>query len=64
MTHISLEVGRNLTNAIPDSGAAGWVQPAGLTAAPVFGQHSDEVLGEYGYSAEEIAGLRNRSVVL
>src|SRR5437773_4310248 len=25
------------------------------TAAPVFGQHNDEVLGEYGYSAGDIA---------
>jgi formyl-CoA transferase len=28
------------------------------TAAPTFGQHSDEVLGEYGFSAAEIAALR------
>ncbi len=33
------------------------------TAAPVFGQHSDEVLGEYGYSAGEIAVLRERGVI-
>src|ERR1700686_4719055 len=33
MTHISLEVGRNLTNAIPGSGAAGWIHPAGLAGA-------------------------------
>jgi multidrug resistance efflux pump len=33
MTHISLEVGRNLTNAIPGSSATGWVHPAGLAGA-------------------------------
>jgi formyl-CoA transferase len=33
------------------------------TAAPVFGQHSDEVLGEYGYSADDIAALRERGVI-
>ena len=32
-------------------------------AAPVFGQHSDGVLAGYGYSEEEIAGLRGRGVV-
>ncbi|MBV9964720.1 MAG: CoA transferase [Alphaproteobacteria bacterium] len=33
------------------------------TAAPTFGQHSDEVLTGYGYSAAEIATLRERGVV-
>ena len=33
MTHISLEVGRNLTNAIPSNRAVGWVHPAGLATA-------------------------------
>jgi crotonobetainyl-CoA:carnitine CoA-transferase CaiB-like acyl-CoA transferase len=33
------------------------------TAAPTFGQHSDEILGDYGYSAGEIAALRERSVI-
>ena len=33
------------------------------TAAPIFGQHSDEVLAGYGYSAAEIAALRERGVV-
>src|SRR3954469_14667797 len=33
------------------------------TAAPVFGQHSDEVLAAHGYSAAEIAALRERGVV-
>jgi crotonobetainyl-CoA:carnitine CoA-transferase CaiB-like acyl-CoA transferase len=31
--------------------------------APEHGQHSDDVLGELGRSAEEIAGLRERGVV-
>jgi crotonobetainyl-CoA:carnitine CoA-transferase CaiB-like acyl-CoA transferase len=33
------------------------------TAAPAFGQHSDEVLSAHGYSAGEIAALRERGVV-
>jgi len=33
------------------------------TASPIFGQHSDEVLAGYGYSAAEIAALRDRNVV-
>jgi crotonobetainyl-CoA:carnitine CoA-transferase CaiB-like acyl-CoA transferase len=33
------------------------------TASPTFGQHSDEVLAGYGYSAAEIAALRERNVV-
>jgi formyl-CoA transferase len=32
-------------------------------AAPAFGQHSDEVLAGYGYSAAEVAALRERGVV-
>ena len=34
------------------------------TPAPTFGQHSDEILTGCGYSAEEIAALRQRGVVL
>jgi crotonobetainyl-CoA:carnitine CoA-transferase CaiB-like acyl-CoA transferase len=34
------------------------------TPAPTFGQHSDEILTSCGYSAEEIAALRQRAVVL
>jgi formyl-CoA transferase len=33
------------------------------TAAPTFGQHSDQVLSAYGYSADEIAAFRERGVV-
>ena len=33
------------------------------TASPTFGQHSDDVLKGYGYSAAEIADLRERGVV-
>jgi formyl-CoA transferase len=33
------------------------------TASPTFGQHSDEVLAGYGYSAAEIATLRESNVV-
>jgi len=33
------------------------------TAAPIFAQHTDEVLAAYGYSAEEIATLRERGIV-
>ncbi len=33
------------------------------TAAPAFGQHSDEVLAAYGFTAADIAALRERGVV-
>jgi formyl-CoA transferase len=32
-------------------------------AAPTFGQHSDEVLAAHGYSAADIASLRERGIV-
>jgi crotonobetainyl-CoA:carnitine CoA-transferase CaiB-like acyl-CoA transferase len=39
--------------------------PAGVrTAAPVHGQHTDEVLGALGYTQDEIAALREKQVVL
>ena len=31
--------------------------------APEHGQHTDEVLTEFGFGAEEIADLRNREVI-
>jgi formyl-CoA transferase len=34
-----------------------------LSATPEIGQHTDEVLAEVGYSAAEIAGLRNNMVI-
>jgi len=33
------------------------------TAAPLFGQHSDEVLARFGFSGAEIAALRERGAV-
>ena len=33
------------------------------TAAPDIGEHTDEILGELGLSAEDIAGLRRDKVV-
>jgi formyl-CoA transferase len=33
------------------------------TAAPTFGQHSDEILAGYGLTAADIAALRDRGVV-
>lgn len=33
------------------------------TAAPIFGQHSDEILADFGYRPAEIAALRARGVV-
>ena len=34
-----------------------------LSATPEIGQHTDEVLGEAGYGAAEIAALRNSKVI-
>jgi crotonobetainyl-CoA:carnitine CoA-transferase CaiB-like acyl-CoA transferase len=33
------------------------------TAAPLYGQHTDEILAEHGYSAEQIAAFRTKNVV-
>jgi crotonobetainyl-CoA:carnitine CoA-transferase CaiB-like acyl-CoA transferase len=33
------------------------------TAAPLHGQHTDQILAEHGYSAEQVAGFRARKVV-
>jgi crotonobetainyl-CoA:carnitine CoA-transferase CaiB-like acyl-CoA transferase len=37
--------------------------PARIGIAPELGAHNHEVLGELGYSAEDIAGLRQRKIV-
>ena len=39
------------------------IDPAVRRHAPARGEHTDEVLGECGYSPGEIAGLRARKVV-
>jgi formyl-CoA transferase len=31
--------------------------------APTLGEHTDEVLGRFGYSSEEVAALRARGIV-
>ena len=36
---------------------------APLTAAPDLGEHTDQILGELGFSRQEIAQLRNDLVV-
>ena len=38
-------------------------QPGICSAAPEHGQHTDEILAELGYSAEDIARLRRDGVV-
>ena len=40
------------------------MRPGVRSPAPLQGQHTDEVLAEWGYSAEEIAGLRAKKVIL
>jgi crotonobetainyl-CoA:carnitine CoA-transferase CaiB-like acyl-CoA transferase len=34
-----------------------------VSGAPEYGEQTDEILGEFGYSAAEIAALRNDGVV-
>src|ERR1700751_6065184 len=55
------EVGRyrTMTKPIKFADAPG-LPPA---PSPVFGQHSDEILGVYGYSAQDIAVLRERGII-
>jgi len=50
---------RTMTKPIAFSDTPGPVP----TAAPIFGQHGDEILAGYGYSRDEIAGLRERGAV-
>jgi len=38
-------------------------QPSVRTASPDIGQHTDEILGELGFSADDIKGLRKDKVV-
>jgi crotonobetainyl-CoA:carnitine CoA-transferase CaiB-like acyl-CoA transferase len=38
-------------------------EPSASRVAPRLGEHTDEVLGEYGFSAEEIGGLRAAGAV-
>lgn len=38
-------------------------KPREATATPMRGQHTDEVLAEFGFGAEEIADLRRREIV-
>jgi crotonobetainyl-CoA:carnitine CoA-transferase CaiB-like acyl-CoA transferase len=40
------------------------VSPGPRTAAPMRGQHTDEILRECGYSAGEIASLRTKKAVV
>ena len=37
--------------------------PARIARAPKLGEHNDAVLQELGYSAEEIAALRERKII-
>ena len=50
---------RTMTKPIKFSGTPGPTP----TAAPTFGQHSDDILTAYGFPADEIAALRSRGIV-
>jgi crotonobetainyl-CoA:carnitine CoA-transferase CaiB-like acyl-CoA transferase len=39
------------------------MRPGARTAAPLQGEHTDQVLAEFGYSADEISALRAKKVV-
>ena len=57
--------------AFPDSNPVPIVPPPArlskgsveLSRPPLLGEHSDGVLGSYGFSAEEIAGLRSGGTI-
>ena len=40
------------------------MRPGVRTPAPLQGEHTDEVLAEWGYSTDEIAALRAKNVIL
>jgi crotonobetainyl-CoA:carnitine CoA-transferase CaiB-like acyl-CoA transferase len=50
---------RTMTKPIKFAGTPGPLP----SPSPTFGQHSDEILARHGYSAAEIAALRDRGVV-
>jgi len=37
--------------------------PTDVTRSPLLGEHTEEVLGQLGYSAEQIADLRKDGVI-
>jgi formyl-CoA transferase len=37
--------------------------PTEVTRSPLLGEHTDEVLGQLGFSADEIAALRTEGAV-
>ena len=37
--------------------------PTDVTRSPLLGEHTEEVLGQLGYSAEDIAALRAEKVI-
>ena len=37
--------------------------PTEVTRSPLLGEHTDEVLAQLGYAAEEVAALRGSGVV-
>ena len=51
--------GADHRDAVPAVGHARHDPPR----APLLGEHTDEILGEIGYAAAEIAGLKARHVV-
>jgi formyl-CoA transferase len=37
--------------------------PSKIERSPTLGEHTEQVLGELGYSAQDIVGFRERSVI-